>query len=71
MKLCVDCKHFRPGAYYPGWCTRRVTNRTDLVTGKEVLTGADDARVMRRGLASCGPEGRLFEQKPAPWWKFW
>jgi len=74
IKLCVNCAH-RDTAYTNllqriDVCRVKAALGPNLVTGVEEWQGktmrCDDARTPGD---VCGPAGKLFKQKPGPWWR--
>jgi hypothetical protein len=73
--FCRDCRHSRfstmPTRYPPpAGCAREVTG-VDLVTGEGIVRerGCRSERRSERtlfGREKCGPDGRYFEERPAP-----
>lgn len=66
MKLCKDCKHFRPGgvaqkiAWAPSCYAPTSPPVFDPVTGTE-LSYMGDPYVLRSEDGTCGPTGKWFE----------
>lgn len=61
MKLCKDCKHAAIGFGLPALCGHPNAER-DLVYGWTTVKCWDD----RGKDGACGPDAKLFEEKPAP-----
>jgi len=61
MKLCKDCKHYRPeGLAFRNMCARKGIQ--DLVTGLETLVSCFNERYpLHRDGENCGKEGRFWE----------
>ena len=60
LKLCVTCKHYRPGEAVD--CTAAENKKIDLVTGNEVV--AMQARVSRDcDVIGCGASGKWWEAR--------
>lgn len=49
MKLCVDCKHYKPYVAFPaGACTRKAVSKTSPVNGIVTTTGRIEAEDERQ-----------------------
>lgn len=67
MKLCKDCKHFRPSFYEPYFgalidakCGSRKAGGTDVVLGG---VANPDPYAARSAAGNCGPDGDFWEPK--------
>lgn len=71
-KFCVDCVHYRHptrGGYrvWPAGCLSPAVTLVSPITGEPIPEKPAHART----LGKCGLEGKHFEPKPAPWWRYW
>lgn len=77
IKLCRDCKH-----YYHNWnidehhCYAGAKKVIDPVTGQTYWSGVVKNTWLHRDKlraydSACGPDGKLWEQKPKRWWQVW
>lgn len=62
-KLCINCKHIRASDTKADECKLAVS-RVSLVDGHTIFEACYSAR---KPYESCGPEGKLFEQKESIW----
>ena len=67
MKLCKDCKYYSEHSL-ASWCEHEKCGTISNVTGHILHKRAVVARATDR---LCGPDAKLFEEKPAtiPFWK--
>ena len=73
LKLCKDCKHYRPGAYAYGVsceaaCLHPENMETCPVSGGRVFKNGGNAAtpLYQRKQGGCGMDAKRFEQAPPP-----
>lgn len=79
VKLCKDCKHFRPRlnySFYVDECHRNTKLVVDQIRGKKYFEGELNCASERNPLVViginfnkdvCGPEGKYFVHRPSLW----
>jgi hypothetical protein len=75
MINCENCRHYKitSGEVIAifEWCERNRSPDVYSVTGKPIRGAVGTAWDARGKAGKCGPDGKWFEPKPRPWWKFW
>ena len=61
---CSDCKHFRRIYGYVGMCMHPDTAEVRPTNIKEITVSLRLSASVARMMSQCGPEGKLFEQRP-------
>lgn len=78
MKLCIDCKWYRKYVGDVRYSKCAHPSLLSPVAGQ----AAAFCKLEREGSGACGPQAKLFEEKPkepetptpepkAKWWQFW
>lgn len=71
-KFCKDCKNIRrDGRYSYSKCAALDQHVINNISGKRDLVNYKYCSDTREIYGACGPEAKLFQKKPRPWYAFW